>query len=251
MGLFERLLGGKKREDAPSPSLARRMAEQLDCPSELWEGEDEDSVMARYLALQEEGRAKGFVPLILIPSSILLEGLQHREHTPGALIAMAEKMDAEQLLNRLYQSAMPIGEEPEESFFAYQEGDKQEFFSSLIDYETKRVYRELLVAKIPAQSPWEAAAWAPMGGFNACPLNEEIAAVFRYWYLRHGAWPAAVGYDTWELWVERPTKGEKASLALAREQYGFCSDIVNQGVGSVGALAGVLKNSSRWYFWWD
>ncbi|WP_197277545.1 DUF4253 domain-containing protein [Bacillus sp. FJAT-27245] len=44
---------------------------------------------------------------------------------------------------------------------------------------------------------------------------------------------------------------KKESVELAWEQFGFCSDIVWQGVGTVNALAGTLINSSTWYFWWD
>jgi hypothetical protein len=40
-------------------------------------------------------------------------------------------------------------------------------------------------------------------------------------------------------------------MALAWEQYWYCLDIVDQGVGSVSALAATLLNSTYWYFWWD
>lgn len=38
--------------------------------------------------------------------------------------------------------------------------------------------------------------------------------------------------------------------ALARKMYEFCPDIVDQGVGDVGALAGELA-TGKLYFWWD
>jgi len=46
-----------------------------------------------------------------------------------------------------------------------------------------------------------------------------------------------------------PTR--EAALELAREQYVYCSDIVDQGVQTLSALAAVLMQSAWWYFWWD
>lgn len=38
---------------------------------------------------------------------------------------------------------------------------------------------------------------------------------------------------------------------LAKRMYEFCPDVVDQGTGSVAALARVLKETRRLYFWWD
>jgi hypothetical protein len=46
-----------------------------------------------------------------------------------------------------------------------------------------------------------------------------------------------------------PTR--KAALELAREQYVYCSDIVEQGAQTLSALAAMLMGSGWWYFWWD
>jgi hypothetical protein len=40
-------------------------------------------------------------------------------------------------------------------------------------------------------------------------------------------------------------------LALARELYDFCPDVVDQGVGSVEALAEAIEVTGRVYLWWD
>jgi hypothetical protein len=45
--------------------------------------------------------------------------------------------------------------------------------------------------------------------------------------------------------------GAEEALKLAQEQYSFCCDIVDQGVGTIENLAGGLMASSIWYFWWD
>ena len=40
-------------------------------------------------------------------------------------------------------------------------------------------------------------------------------------------------------------------LLIAREQYVYCSDIVEQGAQTLSALAAVLMESDWLYFWWD
>jgi hypothetical protein len=58
-------------------------------------------------------------------------------------------------------------------------------------------------------------------------------------------------YDTFELHVSRPPSSREAAMELAEEQYGFCSDIVDQGVESLEALAATLFDGHIWFFWWD
>jgi hypothetical protein len=38
---------------------------------------------------------------------------------------------------------------------------------------------------------------------------------------------------------------------LAREQYLYCGDIVDQGTGTLSRLATALMADDWWYFWWD
>lgn len=59
-----------------------------------------------------------------------------------------------------------------------------------------------------------------------------------------------LGFDTLECIVSKPVS-EADAIALAKEQYAFCSDIVEQGMGSISALAEELKQSTVWYFWWE
>ena len=46
---------------------------------------------------------------------------------------------------------------------------------------------------------------------------------------------------------------QESALQLAKEQYAFCADIVEQGAPgmTVGKLVADLKNATVWYFWWD
>jgi ankyrin repeat protein len=47
------------------------------------------------------------------------------------------------------------------------------------------------------------------------------------------------------------TEPLKNTRQLAKKMYGFCPDIVDQGVGTVAALARELSKSQKFYFWWD
>jgi hypothetical protein len=59
-------------------------------------------------------------------------------------------------------------------------------------------------------------------------------AILKYWYERWGAEVVAA------------TAGD-----LAKEQYRYCRDLVEQHTGSVAVLAHLLLDSPVWWFWWD
>ena len=104
---------------------------------------------------------------------------------------------------------------------------------------------------IPTEKGEEVPAFLRWGGWNDCPPPEYHAAALRRWSDRYGAELVAINGDTMELRVaRRPTSREEA-LELAREQYAYCPDIVEQGVEQIAALAAVLMESDWWYFWWD
>jgi len=57
--------------------------------------------------------------------------------------------------------------------------------------------------------------------------------------------------DVMELEAARKPSTKEEALRLAQEQYWFCYDIVEQGVGTIENLAGGLMASNIWCFWWD
>ncbi|MES2132994.1 MAG: DUF4253 domain-containing protein [Bacteroidota bacterium] len=53
-------------------------------------------------------------------------------------------------------------------------------------------------------------------------------------------------------WCEFKINKEPADwMVFAKEAYAVCPDIVDQGTGTVEALADELKKSKKLYFWWD
>ncbi|MCC6151088.1 MAG: DUF4253 domain-containing protein [Planctomycetes bacterium] len=79
----------------------------------------------------------------------------------------------------------------------------------------------------------------------------EHTAVHRHWARLYGSMVVSVTGDVIQCFVERPPKTKDEALFLAIEQFKYCSDIVDQGVGTICNLAAELLNSHTWYFWWD
>lgn len=104
---------------------------------------------------------------------------------------------------------------------------------------------------LPTMEAATAPAYLRWGGWNACPAPEYHVAALRDWHTRYGAEPVGISGDVINLRVARrpPTRDE--ALALAREQFLYCEDLVLQGTETFAPLAAGLMRSDWWYFWWD
>ena len=116
---------------------------------------------------------------------------------------------------------------------------------------TRKPHREVVLALFPTQAPWEVPVYLRFGNWNACPAPERHASLMKRWSAEFGAEPVGITHDVIEMRVTRPPSTKEAARALARDQYAYCSDIVEQGVGSIEALAATLYKAPTWYFWWD
>jgi hypothetical protein len=76
-------------------------------------------------------------------------------------------------------------------------------------------------------------------------------AAFRSWRHRFDIELVGIGRDTLNLKVGRRPATRDVAVELAREQYLYCNDIVDQGLGSLEALAASLMEANWWFFWWD
>lgn len=119
------------------------------------------------------------------------------------------------------------------------------------DVLTGDPYPEVLIVVLPTPDPVEAIAMLRYGGWNACPPPELHAAAFRSWGERFGFEPVCVGPDIIEGRVTRRPADRDAALALARELFAYCPDIVDQGTDDIATLAAILMVSDWWFFWWD
>lgn len=119
------------------------------------------------------------------------------------------------------------------------------------DVLSQRPHREVLIVVLPTRDPAEALAMLRFGGWNACPPVEEHVAALRSWRERFGFELVGVGPDIIEGRVARRPTDRAAALALAREMWAYCPDIVDQGTGDLATLAATLMVSDGWFFWWD
>jgi hypothetical protein len=103
---------------------------------------------------------------------------------------------------------------------------------------------------VPAASSPEVAAHLHWGCWNDNPCPDEHVAILRHWQATYDAELVSLG-EQMELRVGAPPTEWDDALRLAREMYVYCYDIVDQGVGSIEALAHLLRNGRSWFFWWD
>lgn len=75
-------------------------------------------------------------------------------------------------------------------------------------------------------------------------------AFFRYWFERHHAIVTPVADKVIELQLETPPTTLQDSHKIAFEHFVYCPDILYEGIGTVGNLAGELLNGRLWWFWW-
>lgn len=256
-------LFGKKKDDKPVfkgvSEYTKQIMEMLDCPCEYFpKGTNPEVVMSAYNEAFAKREMGGYTPLIIAANDMLMEVIGDYACTAEELRANRDKLLASQpidgdkwFLERLGVEKENFGDEWKNMVGEIEHipGDPMKEFSGFISYSDRRS-EECFIAKIPTKEPWEVFAWLPFGGWNECPMPEEILWIAKYWYEKFGAIPAVMTSDVLEF-AAAPVKDEKTAAGLALQQFAFCSDIVTQGVDTVGRLAGGLMESSVWYFWWD
>lgn len=201
-------------------------------------------------------------PIIMGPVSNL-ESLQALWPSDETFPSPAECLKQAMGVNLAEWQAENSPEEyPEEDFDPDELGEFAEFFSpenlqpvsefsAHLDILSRAPYPEVLLALVPTPHPWEVPAWIQSGGWNACPHPEVHVRLMENWYVRYGAELVALTHDVIELAVKRPVTDLAEARELARLQYAYCPDIVDQGVQSIENLAQTLLGSTVWYFWWD
>lgn len=104
---------------------------------------------------------------------------------------------------------------------------------------------------IPAKFGWEVPAYLRWGDWNSCPPPEYHVSALRTWHADFGVELVGMSGDRIDLLASRRPRSREGAMRLARAQYGYCPDIVDQGVGTISALAAILMTSDRWSLWWD
>jgi hypothetical protein len=116
---------------------------------------------------------------------------------------------------------------------------------------TRKPLPKVYIGLAPTDDWTAIPAFLRWGGWNDCPRAEYHIAALRTWRDRYGAELVGINSDTINLRVATKPKTREEALALAREQYIYCADSIDQGVGTLSALAADLMADDWWYFWWD
>jgi hypothetical protein len=112
-------------------------------------------------------------------------------------------------------------------------------------------YDKVMIGLIPTPISWHLPAYLRFGAYNSCPSPAEHVSVLRRWCDQFDAEIVGISRDVIEAQVGSPPTDRDRAIALAYEQFAYCPDIVDQGVGTLDALAATLLNGTVWYFWWD
>ena len=107
------------------------------------------------------------------------------------------------------------------------------------------------ITLIPTQDWTEIPAYLRWGGWNDCPDPEYHVAALRSWRDRYSVELVGLSGDTMNLRGARPPLMRDEAIALAREQYAYCTDLVYQGTQTISNLAAALMANDWWFFWWD
>ncbi len=203
-------------------------------------------------------------PIFIIPSDTLYETLImnlnddepeiNREtidscikNTLGTPFVDGERYFSEKLDNDPFLKSLEIKSVDDD---VYGIRDFVSIYNDELSEDGEPLTKELIFVRVPVSNPWEVFAYLPFGGWNECPDSLDLMAVSKYWHEKHGAVPFAIGFDTLEF-STRIVRDKVDANLLAKEMYLFCSDIVDQGVGSVDILSEIITDSDAWYFWWD
>ncbi|HEX3356756.1 MAG TPA: DUF4253 domain-containing protein [Tepidisphaeraceae bacterium] len=124
-------------------------------------------------------------------------------------------------------------------------------FFTPFDTLSRKPLARIVMGLIPTTICWESPAFLRLGGWNECPDAALHCAVQKYWQQQYDAVIVAATHDVVEMKVRRPPMTREAAMKLAKEQFIYCQDIVEQGTQTLSRLAAGLLNGSAWFFWWD
>ena len=141
-------------------------------------------------------------------------------------------------------SEPPLGDWPEVSLYG-------SGLSVAYDIGTREPKPLVRIALIPTDDPTAIPAYMRWGNWNECAPPAYHVAALRAWRDKYGAELIGLSADVINLRVARNPATREEALELARAQYAYCNDIVDQGVRTLQKLAAGLMESEWWFFWWD
>jgi hypothetical protein len=167
------------------------------------------------------------------------------DHDAAKILAEAEKIKPEKWFRERAESH-PGSLEPEDLADSEVETDVDPF-----KVPSWSARKKIFIGLFEVEASWQVFAHLNYGNWNECPTAAEHCAIHQYWNAEYGTELLSLAFEDMHLRAPQRPKGKPAAIKLARQQYVYCNDSVEQGTQSIGALAGTLLKSDHWYFWWD
>ena len=99
---------------------------------------------------------------------------------------------------------------------------------------------------------WEVPAYLTAQANDWDPPDAVHVALLKYWHERWKAELVSLTSGVLEMRVLQPPTIFREALELAKEQYLYAPDVVDQWLGgNLNTLAKMLLNGRVWRFWWD
>ncbi len=237
-----------KPED--SKALIYQAGAQLEDVTLRWpviecSGEQAAAVIAK------EANNRDHTPVILGPTRSLQMMMSVEQPRPVKdILQRASKFDFDAYMRQAKQEWAELNL-PVRGSFAEFSVVADAIDAASIDVVRNAPYKKLYIGLVPTSDPTEVPAYLDCGAWNAFPEAEVHIGLMRRWRDRYGARLIGHSNDTLTFHVLRPPLSQNEALALAEEHYAYCNDIVDQGYGTLDALAGALIGSETWQFWWD
>jgi hypothetical protein len=216
-------------EPAPVDDILR-LAAGIEFPADLVKQRKAESDFF----LQQFKRDLAAKPDMSLPSITQTDGVTTRTLSREEVLAAMEREPEEPALGE-----WPVKPEPSVGLTVVR------------DILTGKPLPKVYVGMAPTDDWTTIPAYLRWGGWNECPAAEYHVAAMRGWRDRYGAELVGMSDDTINLRVASRPKTREEALALAREHYIYCADIIDQGFPSYSALAAYLMANDWWYFWWD
>lgn len=211
-----------------------------------------EEVLARWTELREEGKTKGFYPIIIGDREDLAgfaNSIDIDQDQTASIIAAASKLNIDSLLRERELEEPELMESLE--IGTWPKSPCRQGLVAHTDMRTAKPKPKVLIAKIPTIHSYEVPAFLHYGGWNNCPDAASHVAIHKFWNERYGAEIIAVTSDVIECKVSSPPLHRDESMILAKQQFIYCDDIVFQGVETLSALAAAIESHDFWFFWWD
>ena len=256
MGFFSKLLDDDEPHTPRPKEEIREISELVGCEWQyINKPLNSEEVFELYKEEYARGEKNGYTPVILVPNGHLLEMIESNyEYYGGAenyreKVLKADLSNGEAILRERFEANIEMYDGALDDKEIY--GEYPDTIRPMSCFYSNEKAEHLMLVRIPVTEPWKVFAWIPFGGWNLCPDTEDLIAVCKYWYNKYSAVPAVISSDELQMYVPEPINSREEALKAAEEHYAFCNDTVDQGTGTIKALAGYVLNSSVWYFWWD